>query len=512
MFLAKILVLVVASTGFISFAYGNDDLKMRFLGDAGFCNKFLSANDNVSQTTPFPPLHHAFPYGRGLLDTNTPVTVENLIKSKTLGLMEWGVRIYPATSLDNALRKYNEGEYHEMSMQTWYLVLPPNHPWKPRTKKEYEENYKNLPDAEKAELTTWEYKKLIREGAKLVYLHKENISRKRIEQHAAKLKEQAEKEPNKRNAIEKFIKVYEEFLNNGPKAESYPYKSLPIDIVNRLPGDATEDKWMEVPTDVQAKVRSLENSFLEEGEGEFFFQSGWFLPEVRGVIYPEEFLNRSTSKDLQKFMRALFNKGYRVTFNQQPRMVIEEAGNQVRGHKESQGDTRFKEDLILAYEQMIRAGKAYSIELWHPTGMLVGGTFGMISNGTINAESVYYPNLKDPDVMALKDLFENDPRFAEYKKDPVITKSIDMAKVPVRLLLLLLQWHGYSFMDAEMVTPFTQSMSGKYVWLSDFNNMRANIAKHAKKTPLKFPKELGAPVSARFTPMKIKDFVKKNKK
>ncbi len=50
------------------------------------------------ETAPFPPLSEAFPYGRGLIDTKVPVTPENILKAKSLGIKDWGLRIYPVSS------------------------------------------------------------------------------------------------------------------------------------------------------------------------------------------------------------------------------------------------------------------------------------------------------------------------------------------------------------------------------------------------------------------------------
>ena len=478
---------------------------------AGICDFSLreSANENVSQTTPFPPLHQAFPYGRGLIDTSVPVTPENTLKAKSLGLNEWGIRIYPVSSLEEALKHYNKGEYYEISMQTFYLLLPKGASWKSMSDED-RTKYEALSTEEQRQIGTWEYQKLIQQGAKLVYLHRDQISRQRIEKRLAELKETAAKDEKKRDALGKFITVFEDFLKTAGKKESYQYKTLPIDIVNNLPGDTSQDQWTDVPADTAKKMTNLEISLLIKDEGDLFYQMGWFAPEVHGVIVVDDFTSRSTAKDLRKFIKSLFNKGYRITFNQNPRMVIEEAGDQVRGQKETKGASRFKEETIRTYEELIKAGKAYSIEIWHPTGILVGGTFGFISNGVVGGESVFYPNPKDPDLLKLKELFKNDPRFAAYSSDPVLSKSIDFAKVAVLTLMDALKANGIDFMDAGMVTPFTKSMSGKYIWKEDFERLMGKAASASADKEFSLPAAQGAAPTAEFTPMKIKDFIAKH--
>lgn len=488
----------------------------------------LAANENYAplttkktvDTAPFPPLEEAFPQGRGFLNSSVPINAANSIKAKTLGLDEWGIRIYPVSSEEEALQHYNTGggnpnpleAYTEISMNPWYLLLPNGQKWDRMTSEELEA-YRSQPEDSKFDYSTWQYKKAIQQGAKLMYFHRDQISRSRIENRLSQFQEMLGKDEKQTAKIQAVIEVYQKFLTdpNFTKSDFYHYKELPIKIVDTLPADPKEDRWTEVPKHNGEQMNKLRILVNREADGEFFFQNGWFALETHGVIHIDDFLDRITAKKLRKFSKSLLNKGYRVTFNQNIRMVIEEAGEQVRGGKSNKGNSRFTEEQIQGYEELLRTGRGFSVEVWHPEGFLVGGTFGSFINGVAAAESVYYPQVDDPDLIALSKLFKEDPKFKAYENDPVLKNSIDFAKVSVLTLMALLKSNEVEWIDAGMVTPFTASMSGLYIWREEFMKMVEDAgiaAEKAKKKSLDYPPAIGSVAKAGTTPMKMRDFVK----
>lgn len=467
-------------------------------------------NDNANPAAPFPPLTEAFPYGRGLLDTRVPVNPENTIKAKTLGVNDWGLRIYPVSSVEQAMKHYNSGEFNDRSMQPFYLLLPKGNSWEMMSEQRREE-YDNLSAKEQNELGTWEYNKWLKQGAKLIYLHLDQVSHTRIEQRFEELKTQFQTlnlPPGpKRKAFEETLKEFQDFLASSTKQASYHYKTLPIDIVNNLLGDAKEDKWTEAPESLSKKIHTLNISMGNRTDGEFFYQTGWFMPEIKGVIMLDEYFKSSVAKEMKKFLVNLLNKGYSFTINQAPRLAIDEAGTMVRSHKKVKGGSRFLEEMIQTYEKLITEGKAYSLEAWHPTGVLTAATFGTSINGVLDGESVYYPAKDDPDLVALKELFTTDPKFAQYAKDPLFSKSIDFGKLMIYILALTAQKNGLKFIDAGMVTPFTRSIGGRYMWLTDYLALKDDAAKNGPKQ-FDFPEGKLAP---QITPVSMKDFVEMHK-
>ena len=518
MILAKFLILAVASINMSAFAHANSDLYTKILSGKA-CERFLTntANDDHSLTAPFPPYRQGFIQGRGLLTTDVPVNPENMLKGKSLGINEWGIRIYPVSSEAEALQHYNSGggnknpleAYTEMPMQTWYLLLPNGQKWD-SFNDEQRAAYNKLPEAEKSDYGTWQYKKAIKQGAKLMFFERNQVSRSRIEKRLVELQEILNQNEKLKDTLPEFIETYEQFLLKTEKRDTYHYRSLPIDIVNTLPALPPEDKWTEVPTDTAKKIVKLEVSYSNETDGEFLYQYGWFTPEARGVIKIDDFLARSTAKDLGKFIKSLLNKGYRITFNQALRMVMQESGDQVRGTKAIKGASRFTETQIESYEQLQKQGNAFSVEIWHPEGFLAAGTFGTISNGVVGAESVYYPKVNDPDLIALKELFQKNPLFAAYASDPVLKKSIDFAKTTVLLLMNVLKANGIEFIDAGMVTPFTRKVSGKYIWREEYRKLVQDTVKKSAGKQVQFPPAMGSVPKEGTVPMKIKDFVEKH--
>src|SRR5690606_35636297 len=105
-------------------------------------------------------------------------------------------------------------------------------------------------------------------------------------------------------------------------------------------------------------------------------------------------------------------------------------------------------------------------------------------------------------------LFKEDPKFKAYENDPVLKKSIDFAKVSVLTLMALLKTNGIDWIDAGMVTPFTASMSGIYIWREEFMKMVEEAAKTIKIKSLKYPDNVGSLAKPGTVPMKMKDFVK----
>lgn len=497
--------------------------------------------------TPFPPASEAFAYGRGLIDATIPVTAENQVKGKTVGVSYWGLRIYPVKDLNQAMDHFNSGSgttFREMSMQSFYLVLPEGTTWENMPAKD-RAAYSKLEKQKQLDIGTPKYQDLLSKGARLVFLKKDQISVARIKNHLpnvqnkltdAKAKSAIDKlqrnyikmssaekdaslanlktllrdtkaqnllaqlesshktlKPEEVNAqlallaeelkdadaedlLGKLVTVYENFLATA-KDQKYPYKSVPIDILNTLPGDANEDTWTDVPAATADKINKVSIDLLNEKDGEFFYLNGWFMPEVRGVLSIQTYKQTSIYKEMEKFRKNLLNKGYSYTTNANPDLAIIEASRMVRKEKRTKEISRFDKETVATHKQMIALKTGYTLEIWHPLGILTGGTFGPIAGKVVGGDSVYYPRKDDPDVMALYDLFQKDPRFAQYKNDPMFTKSIDFGKLAIHLLILNLEANGATFVDAGMVSPFTKRLGGEYVWQDEYLNLLEGLAK-----------------------------------
>ena len=108
----------------------------------------------------------------------------------------------------------------------------------------------------------------------------------------------------------------------------------------------------------------------------------WWSPSIRCVIDP---INLHISKSLQKQLRK---QDYHVTFNQSFEQVIEACAQ-----RDYKTDTWINSDMIMAYTELNRLGKAHSVEIWQHK-KLVGGAYGVAVGGVFCGESMfsYQPN------------------------------------------------------------------------------------------------------------------------
>jgi leucyl/phenylalanyl-tRNA--protein transferase len=96
-------------------------------------------------------------------------------------------------------------------------------------------------------------------------------------------------------------------------------------------------------------------------------------------------LSLHVSKSLQKQLRK---QDYHVTFNQSFVQVIEACAQ-----RDYKTDTWINSDMIMAYTELNRLGKAHSVEIWQDK-KLVGGAYGVAVGGVFCGESMfsYQPN------------------------------------------------------------------------------------------------------------------------
>jgi leucyl/phenylalanyl-tRNA--protein transferase len=108
----------------------------------------------------------------------------------------------------------------------------------------------------------------------------------------------------------------------------------------------------------------------------------WWSPSIRCVIDP---LSLHISKSLQKQLRK---QDYHVTFNQSFVQVIEACAQ-----RDYKTDTWINSNMIMAYTELNRLGKAHSVEIWQDN-KLVGGAYGVAVGAVFCGESMfsYQPN------------------------------------------------------------------------------------------------------------------------
>jgi len=108
----------------------------------------------------------------------------------------------------------------------------------------------------------------------------------------------------------------------------------------------------------------------------------WWSPDPRMVLFPAEI-------KISKSMRSLIRKDlYDITENQAFEQVIHHCANVPRS---GQNGTWLHDEMIEAYTELFRLGKAFSVEVWNKDGKLVGGLYGVKSNDrVISGESMFH--------------------------------------------------------------------------------------------------------------------------
>jgi leucyl/phenylalanyl-tRNA--protein transferase len=103
----------------------------------------------------------------------------------------------------------------------------------------------------------------------------------------------------------------------------------------------------------------------------------WWSPSTRCVIDP---FKLHISKSLQKFLRK---HPLTVSFNQAFEKVITACAE-----RDLQTNTWINSDMILAYTNLNRLGKAHSVEVWQ-NGEIVGGAYGVAVGAMFCGESMF---------------------------------------------------------------------------------------------------------------------------
>lgn len=156
----------------------------------------------------------------------------------------------------------------------------------------------------------------------------------------------------------------------------------------------------------------------------------WFSPLKRGVLQFSDFqLSRSTFRSFRKQ-----NFEFRINDNF-PAFIAKCA--EVK--KQTEEDTWITRDLMQTYIQLNEMGTVYSFET-HLEGELVGGVYGVKMQNYFSAESMFYT-------------VSDASKFALYE------------------MIQWLQQQGLSWIDTQMVTPFTKKLGAQYISRNQFLSM-----------------------------------------
>ena len=153
----------------------------------------------------------------------------------------------------------------------------------------------------------------------------------------------------------------------------------------------------------------------------------WFSPPQRGLL---EFGRLHWSR---RFLRALKEPNYEISFNRAFAKVIAECATVPRSHETG---TWILPEMQKAYTRFHEAGYAHSVECWK-SGLLVGGLYGVYVGGVFSGESMFF-------------------------------KESDASKRCLFFLTKRLGESGLTWMDIQMVTPVLERLGGYYVSREEF--------------------------------------------
>lgn len=116
----------------------------------------------------------------------------------------------------------------------------------------------------------------------------------------------------------------------------------------------------------------------------------WWSPDPRAVLYPEKIKIR---RSLRKSLR---NKAYKIVFDRDFAGVVKACA----APRSSQEGTWITDAMFQAYQNLHAAGIAHSVEVYNENDHLVGGLYGVASQGVFSGESMFSRE-RDTSKMAL---------------------------------------------------------------------------------------------------------------
>ncbi len=154
----------------------------------------------------------------------------------------------------------------------------------------------------------------------------------------------------------------------------------------------------------------------------------WYCPRLRFVIFPSEV-------HVSHSMRTLMRKHlYRVTFNTTFDRVIRACST--ADARDQELGAWLGDDIIEAYSELHRLGRARSVEVWRDDD-LVGGLYGVDSGTGFVGES----------------MFSFEP---------------NTSKLALIALARKMQEHGGSLIDCQLHTDHLESMGARYIGYKEY--------------------------------------------
>ncbi len=163
----------------------------------------------------------------------------------------------------------------------------------------------------------------------------------------------------------------------------------------------------------------------------------WFAPRKRAVLFLSDLhISKSLAREMRK---TPFSYSVDKAF----REVI--SGCAQAENRKGQHGTWITEEMISAYEQLFYSGYAHSIEVWNDD-TLAGGVYGVSLGGLFAAESMYYT---EPNA----------------------------SKLALIQLTHQLKAAGVTWMDVQVLNPFTEKLGARNIARGDYMKLLAEALK-----------------------------------
>ncbi len=174
----------------------------------------------------------------------------------------------------------------------------------------------------------------------------------------------------------------------------------------------------------------------------------WFAPPKRAII---EFDNYRPSKSFQRWLRK---SPYTITFDTAfaDTMRACSAGH-IKPDDDPESSVWITPQMIAAYSELHKAGFAHSCEIWDQHE-LVGGIYGISLGGMFAAESMF------------------------HKRD-------NASKLALHALITHLQKSGLTWIDVQVINPFTKTLGATEITR---NRFMALLAAALDKPRIEFDK------------------------
>ena len=153
------------------------------------------------------------------------------------------------------------------------------------------------------------------------------------------------------------------------------------------------------------------------------------------------------SKFQEVYRSFLTKKPFDLTLDRRFDQVIENCAR-IHGH----GGTWILPEMVEAYKELHRKGKAMSVEAWRE-GELVGGLYGVLIKGVFSGESMFF-------------------------------KESGASKLCLVHLVGHLKDRGYRWMDIQMVTPLFRQFGGRLISRKAFLQLLKERQKQWEENPV----------------------------